>query len=104
MSVPCDLQVTDYINLMIRTYFVYAGELCQIQNVAHGKPAKQSSTDFDGHAVRAVDGNRNTDFDNGSCTHTELDQPSHWWRVDLRYRVKVINVTITNRNDTIVCK
>ena len=44
-----------------------------------------------------MDGNDDTDFRHGSCTHTQLNNPS-WWRVDLGSdKVSVSEVHIVNR-------
>ena len=52
-------------------------------------------------AVYAVDGNRNTAFGIGSCTHTEWGQGhlSPWWMVDLGQVRAVRAVKIWNRGD-----
>ena len=68
-------------------------------NVAAGRPTKQSSEANSGASDRATDGNINGDFIRGqSCTHTpELDYP--WWAVDLEYEHLVRSVVIYNRAD-----
>ena len=44
-----------------------------------------------------MDGNDDTDFRHGSCTHTQKNNPS-WWRVDLGSdKVPVSEVHIVNR-------
>ncbi|KAM6994422.1 fucolectin-1-like [Tautogolabrus adspersus] len=49
-----------------------------------------------GDASSAIDGNRESNFDVGSCTHTiEMENP--WWRVDLLDSYIVTSVVITNR-------
>uniref|UniRef100_A0A3Q3GTY7 Fucolectin tachylectin-4 pentraxin-1 domain-containing protein n=1 Tax=Labrus bergylta TaxID=56723 RepID=A0A3Q3GTY7_9LABR len=51
-----------------------------------------------GDASSAIDGNRESNFDAGSCTHTvEMGNP--WWRVDLLDSYIVTSVVITNRGD-----
>ncbi|XP_026226610.1 fucolectin-4-like [Anabas testudineus] len=50
-------------------------------------------------ANNAIDGNRNSDFGAGSCTHT-TEQTNPWWRVDLLESYIVTSVTITNRGDS----
>uniref|UniRef100_A0A8C1MD63 Si:ch73-359m17.2 n=1 Tax=Cyprinus carpio TaxID=7962 RepID=A0A8C1MD63_CYPCA len=68
------------------------------QNLAVGAPAVQSSTyNSLGAAKNAVDGNSDSNYMRGSCTHTAGDNP--WWRVDLRKPHKVTRVIITNRGD-----
>ena len=53
-----------------------------------------------GVSEKAVDGDSDTKFTNGSCTHTQLDNPS-WWRVDLGSdKVAVSDIFIVNRFST----
>ncbi len=69
------------------------------------KKTKQSSEDVadtgkDGS--NAVDGNRDGNFDHGSCTHTistKEDESPSWWRVDFGREAKVQSVQISNRVD-----
>ncbi|XP_018949476.1 fucolectin-like isoform X1 [Cyprinus carpio] len=63
-----------------------------------GKTAQSSTFNFLGLAKHAVDGNRNSNFLYGSCTHTNLEN-NPWWRVDLMGVYKISRVTITNRGD-----
>jgi len=68
------------------------------RNLALGKPAMQSSTDFGGGAARAVDGNTDGNFWGNSVTHTKLEaQP--WWEVDLGAVVDIGKVVLHNRTD-----
>ncbi len=46
--------------------------------------------------MRAVDGNKNTDFHSLSCSHTHFNEKP-WWRVDLQSYQMVKKVTLTNR-------
>lgn len=68
-------------------------------NVARGGAAKQSSTDFDGAAARAIDGNTDGRYAEAkSTTHTAIsDNP--WWEVDLKSTQPVDRVVIWNRVD-----
>ena len=69
-------------------------------NLALKKPARQSSTAYDGPAQLAVDGN--TDgryFESKSTTHTE-SQDNPWWEVDLGADAQVGLVHIHNRTDS----
>ncbi|XP_078664155.1 uncharacterized protein LOC144907226 [Branchiostoma floridae x Branchiostoma belcheri] len=80
--------------------------LCEVQvytgvNVALGKTAYQTTTEHHTRAAsRAVDGNTDTNFFSGTCTHTadagETD-PS-WW-VDLGQSYMIARVVIFNRQD-----
>ncbi|XP_049335301.1 fucolectin [Astyanax mexicanus] len=51
-----------------------------------------------GHAYNAIDGNPNSNYHDGSCSHTST-QNNPWWRVDLLYKYKITSITITNRGD-----
>ncbi|CAB4014093.1 Hypothetical predicted protein, partial [Paramuricea clavata] len=63
-----------------------------IINLAQNKPASQSATTHNAPARRAVDGNKNPNFGEYSCTHTPLTN-SPWWRVDLQNGVGYSVVT-----------
>ena len=68
-------------------------------NLALKKPAKQSSTAFDGPAGLAVDGNTDGDyFKAKSTTHTD-GEASPWWEVDLGSQLPVSRIHIHNRTD-----
>jgi len=69
-----------------------------LSNIAMNKPTLQSSTDFAATADRAADGNLQTNFDDGSCSHTFLESDP-WWRVDLGAGSRVIAVRVYNRQD-----
>ncbi|XP_022810231.1 receptor-type tyrosine-protein phosphatase F-like [Stylophora pistillata] len=75
-------------------------------NVALGKATIQSSTfnntqlGVSGVSGKAVDGNSDTEFKNGGCTHTQQDNPS-WWRVDMGSEVPVSDIFIVNRFSTL---
>ena len=76
-------------------------------NVALGKATLQSSTfnntdlGVSGVAGKAVDGNSDTEFRNGSCTNT-LSSNLSWWRVDLSSdKVPVSDIFIVNRFSTV---
>ncbi|XP_051577215.1 fucolectin-6-like [Myxocyprinus asiaticus] len=51
-----------------------------------------------GGASNAIDGNRDSDYNHGSCTATKL-QNDPWWRVDLLDKYVVTSITVTNRKD-----
>ena len=76
-------------------------------NFALGKVTLQSSTynntqlDVSGVSKKAVDGNSDTEFRNGSCAHTQSSSSS-WWRVDLGSdKVPVSDIFIINRFSTV---
>jgi hypothetical protein len=66
------------------------------QNLALGRPTSQSTTAVGGVSSRAVDGNTNGHWDNGSVTHTDAHG---WWQVDLESVQPVGNVVLWNRTD-----
>ncbi|XP_065438561.1 uncharacterized protein LOC122174773 [Chrysemys picta bellii] len=68
------------------------------QNLALGRPATQSSTLPSGVAEKAVDGKRDGKWEQGSCSHTQLDTEP-WWIVDLGSRQSVSAVIVKNRED-----
>ncbi|KAG7235847.1 hypothetical protein INR49_002106 [Caranx melampygus] len=51
-----------------------------------------------GDAASAIDGNRDSTFAAGSCTHTD-EHNNPWWRVDLLDTYIITSVAITNRGD-----
>lgn len=61
-----------------------------------GVAATQSSTGFGAEASRAIDGNRDGSFFNGSVTHTR-DEEGSWWEVDLGVERSVMRVGVYNR-------
>ncbi|WP_020577949.1 family 20 glycosylhydrolase [Actinopolymorpha alba] len=69
-------------------------------NLALRQPAEQSTTDWGGTADRAVDGDVDGAFANGSVTHTAdgwEDQP--WWQVDLGREYPIGEIRLWNRTD-----
>jgi cytochrome c peroxidase len=69
-----------------------------VTNIALGKTTTQSSTAAGGLSARAVDGNTNGVYTNGSITHTSHDTNA-WWKVNLGVAHQVNKVTIWNRTD-----
>ncbi|KAK7138555.1 hypothetical protein R3I93_015859 [Phoxinus phoxinus] len=86
------LRVTDSQAVDKPAYFCVPG------NLALGATAVQSSTWGGAGAQRAVDGNRDSIWSGGSCSHTNGDRDP-WWRVDLGKAYEVTRVSITNRGD-----
>ncbi|XP_066283060.1 uncharacterized protein [Branchiostoma lanceolatum] len=80
---------------------VYQITAVNTTNIALNRLANQSSTDdrYGGAAGRAIDGNRNTDYDGKSCTRT-TNEPNPWWRVDLGSTKFVDRVVVVNREDS----
>ncbi|XP_021370402.1 fucolectin-like [Mizuhopecten yessoensis] len=74
--------------------------LFRFKNAALNKPALQISTYSSGTASKAVDGNKNPRFVDGSCMHTWWKEglPLYqWWMVDLEREYRIDSVNITNR-------
>ncbi|MDO5968341.1 putative glycoside hydrolase [Flavivirga aquimarina] len=69
-----------------------------IENLALYGTATQSSTLHDGEASRAIDGNTNGLFGNGSVTHTSSENGA-WWQVDLGNSYNIGEITVFNRTD-----
>ncbi|XP_073668797.1 fucolectin-like isoform X2 [Paramisgurnus dabryanus] len=68
-------------------------------NLAFGANAVQSSTYNElADADHAVDGNRDSNYMWGSCTHTGIED-NPWWRVDLKSIYSINKVIIINRGD-----
>ena len=78
--------------------------LAEIQVFAGGKNialrgvARQSSLDFGGDPVRAIDGITNGVYAKGSITHTQ-EELRPWWELDLGADVPIDSITIFNRTD-----
>ncbi len=68
-------------------------------NIAFNKTVSQSSTQYGGMPERAVDGNTNGDWDNGSVTHTFEDENA-WWEVDLGGIYNIETIEIWNRTNS----
>ncbi|HEX5270562.1 MAG TPA: DUF1553 domain-containing protein [Gemmataceae bacterium] len=69
------------------------------ENVARRGEASQSSTDYEGKASRAIDGNTDGDyFRSNSVTHTK-HEANPWWEVKLAAAVPVDQVVVWNRTD-----
>lgn len=71
--------------------------MTDLQNIALGKHAEQSTTKNDYNASYAVDGNRGTDMVVDKCTNTDDGDKSPWWRVDLQAVYHISSVRIFNR-------
>lgn len=82
--------------------------LVLVINVARASPiehnwspsgkASQSSTNFQGDAQRAIDGNRNGNYLENSVTHTNSEN-SPFWEIDLGRIVPIDLIRIYNRTD-----
>ncbi|XP_073488975.1 uncharacterized protein [Aquarana catesbeiana] len=70
-----------------------------VVNVARNGEASQSSvykSRVMGYANKAIDGNAETDFHKGFCTHTMKDYEP-WWNLDLKKTYNISSIVITNR-------
>jgi hypothetical protein len=65
-------------------------------NIAVGKQASQSSTDFGGPAAYAVDGNTSGNFEEKTVTHS-ANEKNPWWQVDLGKSVAIDRISVWNR-------
>jgi len=69
------------------------------ENLALKGTASQSSTDFEGPAKLAIDGNTSGDFTGGhSVTHTRKSE-NPWWKVDLGTETVIDRIIVWNRTD-----
>ena len=69
-----------------------------VENVALNGSASQSTTNHDGVASRAIDGNTNGNFSGNSVTHTAQNTEA-WWQVRLSQTTDINQVVIHNRTD-----
>nr|XP_006014319.2 PREDICTED: fucolectin-like [Latimeria chalumnae] len=74
-----------------------------LENVAMRGKATQSTIyneegDNLGIAMNGIDGNHNSNYFLGSCTHTAIEN-NPWWRVDLLDVYRISRIVITNRSD-----
>ncbi|OCT77244.1 hypothetical protein XELAEV_18032443mg [Xenopus laevis] len=105
ITVSCKGILGRYITVVIPGREEYL-TLCEVEvyveqkvNLAKLGEATQSS-DLDSQGAQlAIDGVKHTDNSQGSCSHTENDNPA-WWRLDLKVRYKVETVVIRNRMDS----
>eukprot|EP00794_Sanderia_malayensis_P014222 gene14222-15705_t len=70
-----------------------------LSNIARGKQAANAPSYSNIDPRRALDGNLNTNYGNGSCAHTGCCSPMPWWRVDFGQTATVYSMKITNRGD-----
>ncbi|XP_041958045.1 uncharacterized protein LOC121716004 isoform X1 [Alosa sapidissima] len=106
MTFNCEGMEGRYVHVFIQGRSEYL-TLCEVEvyaesylkNVALDGIATQSGATWDwGHADKAIDGNRDSNWYHYSCSHTGLE-PNPWWRVDLLKKYRVHSVVITNRGD-----
>lgn len=68
-------------------------------NLALNGTATQSSTDYNGVASRAIDGNTNGAWRSGSVTHTTAEDAA-WWGLELDAEYAIDEIVIYNRTDS----
>lgn len=69
------------------------------ENAALGQPTRQSSEAWGGAPSRAVDGDPNGIYSQGSVTHTREPDAEPWWEVDLGEAIAVDSVRVWNRTE-----
>jgi hypothetical protein len=70
------------------------------KNIAPTGAATQSSTDFGGEAIKAIDGNSDGNyFQSNSVTHSKADSTDPWWEVDLKGQLPIERIVVWNRTD-----
>ena len=69
-----------------------------LPNIALGKPATQSSTDYGGTPDKAVDGNTDGTYGGNSLSHTAFEA-NPWWQVDLGGSHQIESIDVWNRTD-----
>ncbi len=68
------------------------------KNIAKNGAATQSSTNGEGKAARALDGNKDPDWNKGGQTHTTNSGSTNpWWEVDLKTSADIEKVSVWNR-------
>ena len=73
-------------------------QIVSMPNLATGKAASQSSTEFGGDASRAVDGNTTGVYSANSTTHTS-NEGNAWWQADLGTSYQLSSIRLHNRSD-----
>ena len=66
--------------------------------LSQGRPTKQDSVGWGGVPSRAVDGNTNGQWNQGTSSHTQHPKNS-WWQVDLQGTYPIHLIVINNRRD-----
>ncbi|XP_063307053.1 fucolectin-6-like [Pelobates fuscus] len=70
-----------------------------VRNLAkYGKVSQSSSYSANSHPQLAIDGNNDSIYSQGSCTHTKKDDKP-WWRLEMDRSERIGVIAITNRKD-----
>ncbi|XP_067456703.1 fucolectin-1-like [Thunnus thynnus] len=93
-----DHSVLFHLLLLLGMHSVYTYQNVALRGKATQSHCSQGTENVFGAAYNAIDGNRESSFSAGSCSHT-MEQPNPWWRVDLLESYIVTSVIITNRGD-----
>lgn len=67
------------------------------KNIALNGAAAQSSTQWDGDALRAIDGNTDGIWESGSVTHSAENTPNPFWELDLGFDYPIEKIIVWNR-------
>ncbi|HMJ45748.1 MAG TPA: hypothetical protein VK498_00365, partial [Ferruginibacter sp.] len=92
----CSLSTALSVLILLYSPVLLAGVKEKI--LSTGKTTMQSSTAFGAAAPRAVDGNRNGNFNGGSITHTNNERKP-FWQMDLGGSAPIDLIRIFNRTD-----
>lgn len=92
------VQLDEINNLSLAEVEVYEG-VYEVSNLALNGSATQSSTDYDGYASRAIDGNSSGRWKNWSVSHTAAEDNA-WWQLDLGAQYVLNEIIIYNRTDS----
>ena len=98
------LSYTNNVKCITIIFILMSSQLfSQITNVALNKSTSQSTTDYGGVSSRAVDGDTNGDWANGSVTHTKgniINSTQSWLRIDLGAAYDITKIEVYNRTDS----
>ena len=87
-----------HLSFYIKKYLVQISYLLSTDNLAEMGTAKQSGSYRGFDASKALDGNRNQDWNGHSCGHTPEGQKMAWWRLDIGQPANIYNIVIYYRN------
>ena len=97
------VQLKNHDYLSLAEVQIFAGESTPPptnQNIATNGTASQSSENYGGSASKAIDGNTDGGYFNGSVTHTKANQgSSQWWQIDLGKSYNLTKVNLFNRRE-----
>ncbi|TNN34894.1 Fucolectin [Liparis tanakae] len=96
----CEVEVIMNPSVFVLLLLLETCSVSTYENVAlRGKATQSDRLDHVfGAASSAIDGNRDSNFGSGSCTHTD-EESNPWWRVDLLESYFVTSIVVINRAD-----